>query len=266
MLGPGYPLGHRKRPAGRRTRSRSGGDPAPRRVPYRQRPILRDVNTLRGASVIVLSLLVLTAGCSASGTSASPSTASSAAAATAASTDADGAPTAEATLSTAAPTSVPTAAVTPSAMSSAQASAVAAGDMTADRLEPVKAGQAEVLDNGVTVSVAGVAREDVSSSAPDDPAGAGVVVPVTVANTTDKKIELSAFVTTVAVGKDEVPAQEALSASDEVPATLAPGQAVTIRRAFVLQGSSKGALDLTILVDMGAATRSAVFTVSVPAS
>jgi len=222
--------------------------------------MLHGVNVTRHAAPLVL-LLALAAGCSNSADTSSTASGSAAATQTAA-TAATAAPfTAQPTAKAA---DVPTAAVTPPPASADQADALAEGDLSADWLEPVELAQPVALENAVTVAIGELTSRHLDAALPDEVSGDGVIVPVTVANTGADELSLAGLVVTVAAGEENAPASQMLSASDQIPASLAPGRAVTIDMAFVIPEELRG--NISIVVDLGAQSRAAVFQGAAPTS
>ncbi|MDO4243475.1 MAG: hypothetical protein Q4C85_06930 [Actinomyces sp.] len=165
------------------------------------------------------------------------------------------------TVGTPDPTTVPTEVMTPASVDpteQAQATQqVEQGDIAADQVESVPFGQAVALDDGLVVSAGTPTAAELSAGA-GELGGPGVIVPVTVANSTGEELPLSGLVATVAYGPDQTPASEVLTASDPAPATLAAGEAIVLEMAFLVPAEGLDAM--TVVVDPGAGSRAAVFT------
>jgi len=161
------------------------------------------------------------------------------------------------------PTTVPTVDTTPAPTTAESAAAVDSGDLSSDELPPQDLSQAAALDDGLNVQIAGIRAADIAA-APGEVGGAGIVVSVTVGNSTDSEISLSGLVVNVTYGADSVPALASESASDAVPASLAPGQAATIEYGFVVPVEERGSI--SIVVDSGSQSRAAVFQGEAPTS
>mgnify|MGYP001640344879 CR=1 FL=1 len=160
------------------------------------------------------------------------------------------------------PTTAPTQVVTPSAASAPTDSAGGDDstapdpvDLAADQLEAVDIDQAVGVDN-VILSIGAISSQELTAGA-GEVGGPGIIVPVVVANTSDAEVSLSGLVTTVSYGDTDIPASELISASDEIPPTLAPGEALVIERAFLVP--AEGRSHVRIVVDMGADYQAAVF-------
>jgi len=102
------------------------------------------------------------------------------------------------------------------------------------------------------------------AAAPGEIGGAGIIVPVTVGNSTGQDISLSGLVVTVTYGADAVPADAVEGASDVVPASLAPGQGIVVEYGFVVPVEERGSV--SVVVDSGAESRAAVFQGEAPTS
>lgn len=180
------------------------------------------------------------------------------------SADASAASTAAPTQSTARPAAVPTGAVIPSPAPDDREQALAEGDLSADWLDPVELTQPVALEDSATVAIGELSSRHLDAALPDEVSGDGIIIPVTVANTGAEELSLTGLVVTVAAGEEDVPASQMLSASDQIPASLASGEAVTIDMAFVVPQELRG--EISIVVDLGAQTRAAVFQGAAPTS
>ncbi|RAX19512.1 hypothetical protein DRB06_12830 [Actinomyces sp. Z5] len=145
-----------------------------------------------------------------------------------------------------------------------QDQALADGDMSADWLDPVELTQAVALEDSVTVAIGELSSRHLDAALPDEVSGDGIIIPVTVANTGADELSLAGLVVTVAAGEEDVPASQMLSASDQIPASLASGEAVTIDMAFVVPQELRE--NVSIVVDLGAQSRAAVFQGVAPTS
>ena len=87
---------------------------------------------------------------------------------------------------------------------------------------------------------------------------------MTVGNNTNEEMSLSGLVVNVSYGADGVPASPVESASDALPASLSPGQAIVVEYAFVVPVDERGSVSVT--VDPGADSRAAVFQGEAPTS
>ncbi|WP_127842814.1 hypothetical protein [Actinomyces wuliandei] len=134
--------------------------------------------------------------------------------------------------------------------------AVAAGDLSADQLDAVTTDEAVTVEDAATVSIDPITATDLEAG-PGEIGGPGVVVPVKVTNTSGSDLPLAGLVTTLTYGSEGVPAGEVGLASDEVPASLAPGETLVIERAFSVP--AEGLDSLQVVVDLGADYPAAVF-------
>ena len=158
------------------------------------------------------------------------------------------------------PAAVPTVATTappsPTATESAPATDSADGDDSGDsapgELPAQGLDQAAALDNGLNVQIGALRAADIAA-APGEIGGAGIIVPVTVGNSTGQDISLSGLVVTVTYGADAVPADAVEGASDVVPASLAPGQGIVVEYGFVVPVEERGSV--SVVVDSGAESR-----------
>ncbi|WP_128683280.1 hypothetical protein [Actinomyces qiguomingii] len=178
--------------------------------------------------------------------------------------DATAAVTAPPTQSTAQPAEIPTGVVTPEAATSDPETDLEEGDLAADWLEPVELTQPVAVNDDVTVGIGELLSRRVEAVLPDEVSGDGVIVPVTVANTGTDDLSLAGFVVTMSAGEGDAPVEQVVSASDEVPTSIAPGQAMTINAAFVVPQELRG--NVSIVVDLGAQSRAAVFQGAAPAA
>ena len=110
----------------------------------------------------------------------------------------------------------------------------------------------------------GALRATDLTAGPGEIGGAGIIVPVTVGNNTNEEMSLSGLVVNVSYGADGVPASPVESASDALPASLSPGQAIVVEYAFVVPVDERGSVSVT--VDPGADSRAAVFQGGAPTS
>ncbi|MDO4901447.1 hypothetical protein [Actinomyces sp.] len=172
--------------------------------------------------------------------------------------------TAPPTQATAQPAEIPTGAVTPEAATSDPEAGLEEGDLTANWLEPVDLTQPVAVSDDVTVGIGQLSSRHIDAVLPDEVSGDGLIVPVTVANTGTDELSLAGFVVTMSAGEGDTPVEQVVSASDEVPATIAPGQAMTINTAFVVPQELRG--EVSIVVDLGAQKRAAVFQGAAPAA
>ena len=161
------------------------------------------------------------------------------------------------------PATVPTVDTTPVPTTTESEAAVDSGDLSSDELPPQDLSQAAALDDGLNVQIAGIRAADIAA-APGEVGGAGIIVSVTVGNSTDAEISLSGLVVNVTYGADNVPASPVESASDTVPASLAAGDASTIEYGFIVPVEERGSV--SIIVDSGSQARAAVFQGEAPAS
>ena len=165
------------------------------------------------------------------------------------------------------PTVATTAPPSPTATESAPATDSADGDDSGDsapgELPAQGLDQAAALDNGLNVQIGALRAADIAA-APGEIGGAGIIVPVTVGNSTGQDISLSGLVVTVTYGADAVPADAVEGASDVVPASLAPGQGIVVEYGFVVPVEERGSV--SVVVDSGAESRAAVFQGEAPTS
>ena len=161
---------------------------------------------------------------------------------------------------TADPTTVPTEVVTPAAPEPTSASPTPEGEDQEDQapaeLEAVSMGQA-VQTTQAVLSV-GAPRVSDLVPLPGERGGEGLIIPVTVANSSAEDLSLEGLVVSVSWGADRTPAPQVTGSSDEVPASVAPGQAVVIEFAFLVP--SEGRSDLRVSVGLGNESAAAVFT------
>lgn len=135
--------------------------------------------------------------------------------------------------------------------------AVKNGDLSKDQYGEVSLGETVNVVDGVSVSL-GQPRIEELTGGPGEVAGSGIVIPVTLTNSSGTEISLSGFTTTASYGEGEgTPANEVPSASKRVPAKLAAGKSVSVDRAFVVPAEGRG--NVKVVVDLGAAYHSAVF-------
>ena len=238
------------------------------------------------ALVLGLGLAACGGGKSTGSTAASPSSSPSASASTRASASASTSASASASAST---SSTPTPTPTPSPSSAAPSSppaetpeptetkppedtastaatpdssgidpnAVKNGDLSKDQYGEVSLGETVNVVDGVSISL-GQPRIEELTGGPGEVAGSGIVVPVTLTNSSGTEISLSGFTTSASYGEgDGTPANEVPSASKRVPAKLAAGESVSVDRAFVVP--AEGRKNVKVVVDLGAAYHSAVF-------
>ena len=125
-----------------------------------------------------------------------------------------------------------------------------------DQLTPQGLDQPAGLDDGLAVQIGALRATDLTA--------AGIIVPVTVGNNTNEEMSLSGLVVNVSYGADGVPASPVESASDALPASLSPGQAIVVEYAFVVPVDERGSVSVT--VDPGADSRAAVFQGEAPTS
>ena len=131
------------------------------------------------------------------------------------------------------------------------------GDLSKDQYGEVSLGETVNVVNGVSISL-GQPRIEELTGGPGEVAGSGIVVPVTLTNSSGTEISLSGFTTSASYGEgDGTPANEVPSASKRVPAKLAAGESVSVDRAFVVPAEGRG--NVKVVVDLGAAYHSAVF-------
>ena len=161
------------------------------------------------------------------------------------------------------PAAVPTVATTPVPTTTESEAAVDSGDLSSDELPPQGLDQSAALDDGLNVRIDGIKAADITAG-PGEVGGAGIVVSVTVGNSTDAEISLSGLVVNVTYGADNVPASPVESASDTVPASLAAGAASTIEYGFIVPVEERGSV--SIVVDSGSQARAAVFQGEAPTS
>ena len=228
------------------------------------------------ALVLGLGLAACGGGKSTGSTAASPSSSPSASASTRASASASSSstptPTPTPSPSSAAPSSPPTetpeptetkppedtasTAATPDS-SGIDPNAVKNGDLSKDQYGEVSLGETVNVVDGVSISL-GQPRIEELTGGPGEVAGSGIVVPVTLTNSSGTEISLSGFTTSASYGEgDGTPANEVPSASKRVPAKLAAGESVSVDRAFVVPAEGRG--NVKVVVDLGAAYHSAVF-------
>mgnify|MGYP001643856212 FL=1 len=217
----------------------------------------RMIRPLRIAALLLVPVAAL-AGCSHS----DPSSAEASASAT---DDAamDASATDDAVTGTPDPATVPTVDTTPVPTTTESEAAVDSGDLSSDELPPQGLDQSAALDDGLNVRIDGIKAADITAG-PGEVGGAGIVVSVTVGNSTDAEISLSGLVVNVTYGADNVPASPVESASDTVPASLAAGDASTIEYGFIIPVEERGSV--SIIVDSGSQARAAVFQGEAPAS
>lgn len=214
------------------------------------------IRPLRIAALLLVPVAAL-AGCSHS----DPSSAEASASATDAAMDASA--TDDAVTGTPDPATVPTVDTTPVPTTTESEAAVDSGDLSSDELPPQGLDQSAALDDGLNVRIDGIKAADITAG-PGEVGGAGIVVSVTVGNSTDAEISLSGLVVNVTYGADNVPASPVESASDTVPASLAAGDASTIEYGFIVPVEERGSV--SIIVDSGSQTRAAVFQGEAPTS
>ena len=228
------------------------------------------------ALVLGLGLAACGGGKSTGSTAASPSSSPSASASTRASASASSSstptPTPTPSPSSAAPSSPPaetpeptetkppedtaSTAATPDS-SGIDPNAVKNGDLSKDQYGEVSLGETVNVVDGVSISL-GQPRIEELTGGPGEVAGSGIVVPVTLTNSSGTEISLSGFTTSASYGEgDGTPANEVPSASKRVPAKLAAGESVSVDRAFVVP--AEGRKNVKVVVDLGAAYHSAVF-------
>jgi len=131
------------------------------------------------------------------------------------------------------------------------------GDLSKDQYGEVPLGETVNVVDGVSISL-GQPRIEELTGGPGEVAGSGIVVPVTLTNSSGTEISLSGFTTSASYGEgDGTPANEVPSASKRVPAKLAAGESVSVDRAFVVP--AEGRKNVKVVVDLGAAYHSAVF-------
>ena len=168
---------------------------------------------------------------------------------------------------TADPTTVPTEVVTPAAPEPTSASPTPEGEDEEDQdgpVEPQAPAELEAVSMGqavqTTQAVLSVGAPRVSDlvSLPGERGGEGLIIPVTVANSSAEDLSLEGLVVSVSWGADRTPAPQVTGSSDEVPASVAPGQAVVIEFAFLVP--SEGRSDLRVNVGLGNESAAAVFT------
>ena len=226
--------------------------------------------------VLGLGLAACGGGKSTGSTAASPSSSPSASASTRASASASSSstptPTPTPSPSSAAPSSPPaetpeptetkppedtaSTAATPDS-SGIDPNAVKNGDLSKDQYGEVSLGETVNVVDGVSISL-GQPRIEELTGGPGEVAGSGIVVPVTLTNSSGTEISLSGFTTSASYGEgDGTPANEVPSASKRVPAKLAAGESVSVDRAFVVPAEGRG--NVKVVVDLGAAYHSAVF-------
>ena len=232
------------------------------------------------ALVLGLGLAACGGGKSTGSTAASPSSSPSASASTRASASASASasssstptPTPTPSPSSAAPSSPPaetpeptetkppedtaSTAATPDS-SGIDPNAVKNGDLSKDQYGEVSLGETVNVVDGVSISL-GQPRIEELTGGPGEVAGSGIVVPVTLTNSSGTEISLSGFTTSASYGEgDGTPANEVPSASKRVPAKLAAGESVSVDRAFVVPAEGRG--NVKVVVDLGATYHSAVF-------
>ena len=128
------------------------------------------------------------------------------------------------------------------------------GDLSKDQYGEVSLGETVNVVDGVSISLGQPRIEELTGGV----AGSGIVVPVTLTNSSGTEISLSGFTTSASYGEgDGTPANEVPSASKRVPAKLAAGESVSVDRAFVVP--AEGRKNVKVVVDLGAAYHSAVF-------
>ena len=211
-------------------------------------------------------------GSTAAGPSSSPSASASTRASASASSSSTPTPTPTPSPSSAAPSSPPaetpeptetkppedtaSTAATPDS-SGIDPNAVKNGDLSKDQYGEVSLGETVNVVDGVSISL-GQPRIEELTGGPGEVAGSGIVVPVTLTNSSGTEISLSGFTTSASYGEgDGTPANEVPSASKRVPAKLAAGESVSVDRAFVVPAEGRG--NVKVVVDLGAAYHSAVF-------
>lgn len=225
---------------------------------------LRHVSRTR--MLILPAVLVLGLGLAACGGGKSQSAASPSASAPASAGGSASAPVSPSTVSTptvqtAKPTAAPPApsddVSTPDA-SSIDRKAVETGDLSKDEYPEVGLDKSVRVDGDLVVSLGQLQAKDFASG-PGEVGGAGVLVPVTVTNRSSQDLPLASVLsTTVNYGEGAgTPASEIVSASDAVPPKLAPGETVTVNRAFVIPAEGRG--NIKVVVDLGADHGAATF-------
>lgn len=226
----------------------------------RGRPGAYPASVTRPTRLAALFLLpaALLAGCSHSGTPAADETADAE----------ESVNSPEPVAGTPDPTVVPdiTAAPAPTSTASdpADEQTDASGEPEADdQLTPQGLDQPAGLDDGLAVQIGALRATDLTAG-PGEIGGAGIIVPVTVGNNTNEEMSLSGLVVNVSYGADGVPASPVESASDALPASLSPGQAIVVEYAFVVPVDERGSVSVT--VDPGADSRAAVFQGEAPTS
>ncbi|WP_034514792.1 hypothetical protein [Actinomyces slackii] len=157
-------------------------------------------------------------------------------------------------------TTAPTQLTTPRA-SAVNTEAVESGDLGADQLDSVGTDEAVTVNNDVALQIGEIRSQDLAAG-PGEIGGPGIVVPVTVSNTSGADLALSGLVITVSYGDEGTPAQEIVTSSDVIPASLAAGQSLAIERAFTVPAEGRG--KVRIVVDMGAGYPAAVFEGAAP--
>lgn len=253
-----------------RSGSMAGGGVLPDSVVTEGGAVRDGGRTLRHVSrtrmLILPAVLVLGLGLAACGGGKSQSAASPSASASASASGAASAPVSPSTVSTptvqtAKPTAAPPApsddVSTPDA-SSIDRKAVETGDLSKDEYPEVGLDKSVRVDGDLVVSLGQLQAKDFASG-PGEVGGAGVLVPVTVTNRSSQDLPLASVLsTTVNYGEGAgTPASEIVSASDAVPPKLAPGETVTVNRAFVIPAEGRG--NIKVVVDLGADHGAATF-------
>ena len=253
-----------------RSGSMAGGGVLPDSVVTEGGAVRDGGRTLRHVSrtrmLILPAVLVLGLGLAACGGGKSQSAASPSASAPASAGGSASAPVSPSTVSTptvqtAKPTAAPPApsddVSTPDA-SSIDRKAVETGDLSKDEYPEVGLDKSVRVDGDLVVSLGQLQAKDFASG-PGEVGGAGVLVPVTVTNRSSQDLPLASVLsTTVNYGEGAgTPASEIVSASDAVPPKLAPGETVTVNRAFVIPAEGRG--NIKVVVDLGADHGAATF-------
>lgn len=203
-------------------------------------------------AVLVLGLGLAACGGGKSGGSSTPSATPAGGAASSTAV-----PTTRTAEPTAAPATPPSDVITPDA-SAIDPKAAENGDLSKDEYPEAPLDKSVRIDGGIVISVGQPQAQDFAS-APGEVGGAGILVPVTVMNSSDQDIPLASVLTTTVSYGDGIgtPASEVISSSDAVPATLAVGQQVTVNRAFVIPVEVRG--NIKVSVDLGADHSAATF-------